>query len=316
MDALNNRNNTMKRNWTTSLIPALVMALFAASDNGFAAGPDEATQSHAEQISEWRQARHERLSSSSGWLTLVGLEWLQEGKNRIGSGDNNDIVLPGGPAYWGSVELNGETLMFYRADDPLVTVNGGHEQQVQMVADTEGEPTLVTAGSLSFYPIFRESYALRVKDAEATTLKSFTGVEQYDIDENWRIEGRFTTAEAGTTVEIANVLGQVEPSAVYGVFEFEREDREHRMLALGDENSSTLWFIFNDRTNGRETYGAGRFLYSDGMPQDDRLVVDFNKAYNPPCAFNDYSTCPLPPPENRLNLAVTAGEKDFHGAGH
>ncbi len=119
-------------------------------------------------------------------------------------------------------------------------------------------------------------------------------------------------AEDGATIDIANVLGQLEPSAVMGHFEFERDGKTHRLVMLGDEDSESLWIIFADRTNGHDTYGAGRFLYSDGMPENGQLVVDFNKSYNPPCAFNDYSTCPLPPQENRLDLSVTAGEKGYH----
>jgi len=109
------------------------------------------------------------------------------------------------------------------------------------------------------------------------------------------------------------VLGQVSPTQVLGTFEFERGNSIYRLVGLGDESSDSVWFIFADRTNGHGTYAAGRFLYSEGLPQEGRLVVDFNKAYNPPCAFNEFSTCPLPPQENRLDLAVTSGEKDVHG---
>ena len=113
-------------------------------------------------------------------------------------------------------------------------------------------------------------------------------------------------------MEIGNVLGQLIPMPVFGTIEFERDGRTHQLIGLGEAGSESLWFLFADRTTGRSTYGAGRFLYSDGMPEGGRVVVDFNKAYNPPCAFNDYSTCPLPPQGNRLDIAVTAGEKDYH----
>jgi uncharacterized protein (DUF1684 family) len=121
-------------------------------------------------------------------------------------------------------------------------------------------------------------------------------------------------AGEGQVIEIGNVLGQLLEMPVYGYLEFEAEGKSHRLAAIGDETSETLWFIFADRTSGNETYGAGRFLYSDGMPENGKLLLDFNKAYNPPCAFNEYSTCPLPPLENRLDLRVTAGEKTFHPA--
>lgn len=272
----------------------------------------EAVDSHREAIETWRAARHERLMRPDGWLTLVGLEWLQEGENRVGSGPNNDIQLNGGPAYWGSVSLDDGKLKFIAADVDQVKVNGESKTESELIADTEGQATVVSSGSLNFHVIFRGSYGLRIKDSNATVLRNFKGVDNYPIDQNWRINGRFARSEEGASVEIANVLGQVSESPVFGTFEFDMQGKTHSLLGLGTGESSRLWFIFSDRTSGRGTYGAGRFLYSDGMPENGRLVVDFNKAYNPPCAFNPYSTCPLPPQRNRMDLKVTAGEKDFH----
>jgi len=270
-------------------------------------------QTHEEQIRDWRQNRDERLASDSGWMTLVGLEWLQEGENPVGSSTaSNTIKIPGGPAHWGTIYLDGDELRFVPAQDSGVTVNGAEATEVLLVADNAGEPTLVSSGNLSFYVIFRESYALRIKDSQAPALQEFKGIETYDFQPDWRFNARFIPAEEGHTIEIANVLGHFSPSPVYGFAEFQRDGVNYRLLALGDETSESLWFLFADRTSGRGTYGAGRFLYSDGMPENGHLVVDFNKAYNPPCAFNDYSTCPLPPQQNRLDLAVTAGEKDYH----
>jgi uncharacterized protein (DUF1684 family) len=279
----------------------------------FAEAEDAAVaQSHEEQIKDWRQRRDERLASDSGWMTLVGLEWLQEGENRVGSGASSTVKIPGGPALWGTIHVDGDELRFVPAPDSGVSVNGETATEVMLVADIAGEPTLISSGNLSFYVIFRESYALRIKDSLAPALQEFTGVKTYDFRPDWRYNARFVPAQDGQTIEIANVLGHFSPSPVYGVVEFERDGVDYRLLALGDEDSESLWFLFADRTSGRETYGAGRFLYSDGMPENGRLLVDFNKAYNPPCAFNEYSTCPLPPQQNRLDLAVTAGEKDYH----
>jgi uncharacterized protein (DUF1684 family) len=279
----------------------------------FAEAEDAAVaQSHEEQIKDWRQARDERLASDSGWMTLVGLEWLQEGENRVGSGASSTVKIPGGPALWGTIHVDGDELRFVPAPDSGVSVNGETATEVMLVADIAGEPTLISSGNLSFYVIFRESYALRIKDSLAPALQEFTGVKTYDFQPDWRYNARFVPAQEGQTIEIANVLGHFSLSPVYGVVEFERDGVDYRLLALGDEDSESLWFLFADRTSGRETYGAGRFLYSDGMPENGRLLVDFNKAYNPPCAFNEYSTCPLPPQQNRLDLAVTAGEKDYH----
>jgi len=269
-------------------------------------------ENHQQTIKAWRASRHDRLEQPSGWLTLVGLEWLKDGENRVGSAEDNDIQLTCGPAHWGSVFLQDDVIRFVSTDTDKVSVNGEFLQQAELVADNKGKPTLVAGGTLSFYTIFRGSYALRIKDSQAKALLNFKGVNNYSIDESWRINGRFIRADEGASIEITNVLGQVSESAVYGTFEFDMDGKTHSLLGLGDEDSEDLWFIFADRTSGHGTYGAGRFLYSDAMPENGRLTVDFNKAYNPPCAFNPYSTCPLPPQRNRMNLLVTAGEKDFH----
>ena len=269
-------------------------------------------QVHEQQIGEWRQSRHDRLASDNGWMTLVGLEWLQEGENRVGSSPDSTAKIPGGPADWGSIYLAGDELRFVPAAGSGVLVDGSEVSETVLVADSQGTPTLVSHGNLSFYVLFRESYGLRIKDTQAPALLSFTGVPDYNIQADWRYEARFIPAEPGETIEIGNVLGHLSSAPVYGYVEFERDGEVFRLLGLGEEDSESIWFLFADRTSGKETYGAGRFLYSDGMPVNGQLVIDFNKAYNPPCAFNDYSTCPLPPQENRLKLAVTAGEKDYH----
>jgi hypothetical protein len=270
------------------------------------------TENYQQAIEAWRASRDERLKQADGWLTLVGLEWLKEGDNRIGGAADNDIQLSGGPAYWGSVVLQNGQLLFSNADPDLVKINNEPLTQAVLIADTEGEPTLISSGTLSINVIKRESYALRIKDSQASALQNFTGVDNYPIDESWRIDGRFIRAEADTVVEIMNVLGQVDESPVFGTFEFDKDGKTYSLLGLGNDESESLWFIFTDRTTGHGTYGAGRYLYSDGMPENGRLTVDFNKAYNPPCAFNPYSTCPLPPQQNRMDLWVLAGEKDFH----
>ena len=273
------------------------------------AQPAAATAAHRQDVQEWRRWRHQRLKSPDGWLTLVGMEWLTEGENTIGSAPDSDVVVPGGPADWGVIHLHGDRLRFRPSPNSGVTVDGGHGEETVLVADDQEEPTIVSHGSLQFYVIHRGSYAVRVKDSRAPALTGFDGVDNYPVSSEWLVEGRFIPASEETTIEIANVLGQVNPRKMPGYFEFERDGRTHRLATLVEDRPDALWIIFADRTNSRETYGAGRFLYTEGLPEKGRLLVDFNKAYNPPCAFTDYSTCPLPPAGNRLDLAVTAGEK-------
>lgn len=301
--------------WAIVLAGA-TLALAAPAPDAYADGaatalPGDVDVAYEAAIADWRQRRHERLASDDGWLTLVGLEWLQEGVNRVGSAADADLRMPGGPADWGTITVNGREIFYRPAAVPGLTVDGEPASASRLVPDSEGEPTVVAFRDLNFHVIFRESWALRIKHRKAPALQAFTGVENYATDAEWRIEARFLPAEPGTTIAIGDVLGHVKPMPVFGSVEFEREGRSFRMLGLGEADSESLWFLFADRTSGRETYGAGRFLYSDGMPTEGRLVIDFNKAYNPPCAFNDYSTCPLPPQENRLDLAVTAGERKY-----
>lgn len=270
------------------------------------------SESYEESINDWRQRRHERLASEDGWMTLVGLEWLHEGENRIGDQASSTIRIPGGPADWGTLYLEDAEIRFVTAPGSSVTVDDSEVDEAVLVADNQGEPSVVRQGDLSFHVIFRESYAVRVKDRKAPALLEYSGMPTYDIRPDWRFNARFIPAAEGETIEVGNVLGQLSPTSVYGYIEFEYDGKTYRLMGLGDEDAESLWFLFADRTTGKETYGAGRFLYSDGLPEEGRVVVDFNKAYNPPCAFNDYSTCPLPPQQNRLDVAVTAGEKDYH----
>ena len=273
---------------------------------------NESESDYIEQMQQWRQARHERLSDPDGWMTLVGMEWLEEGENPVGSAESNSARIPGGPGSWDTIFLAGDEIRYVPASNSGITVDGETVQEAMLVPDNKGRPTGVRSGDLSFYVIFRESYALRIKDRKAPNLLAYKEMPAYDIQPDWRIEGRFERAEEGAVIEIANVLGQVSDTPLFGTFQFEREGTPYSLLALGAEDSDDLWFIFADKTSGRETYGAGRFLYRDGMPEDGKLVVDFNKAYNPPCAYNDYSTCSLPPQQNRLRLAVRAGEMKYH----
>ena len=293
------------------VVSAVLVGLFVCVPVSASAGGAD-TEAYIEQMQQWRQARHDRLSDPDGWMTLVGMEWLEEGENSVGSSGSSDARIPGGPESWGTIYLEGDDIRFVPTPGNGITVNDEIVEEAMLIADVQGKPTVVRSGDLSFYVIFRESYALRVKDRKAPNLLAFKEMPAYGIEPSWRIEGQLARAEEGAVIEIANVLGQVSETPLYGTFEFERDGEKYNLLALGTEESSYLWFIFADKTSGRETYGAGRFLYSDGMPANGKLVVDFNKAYNPPCAYNDYSTCSLPPQQNRLKLAVRAGEKKYH----
>lgn len=292
--------------------PLLVTALL-----GMLAGslPAAASEDHAASVEAWRVQRLERLQRPDGWLSLVGLHWLEPGAQRIGRAADNDIVLATGPDRLGVVTVNGTTVAFEPAASAGASVEGAALQQaLPLTAAGEPRPLRVdfADGAASFQLLERGGrFALRVRDANAHTRSAFTGIEHYPVDSAWRFDARFEAHPDGKTIDIVNVLGQTEPMPNPGVLVFERDGREYRLQAV-DEGEPQLFLIFADRTNRNETYGAGRFLYFD-KPVDGRVVLDFNRAYNPPCAFTAHSTCPLPPPENRLDLAVTAGEKRYRG---
>lgn len=278
----------------TFLLAALSGAMLAPA----AASESDA---HRAEVDAWHAKRVERLQAPDGWLSLVGLHWVEPGRHRLGSAADNDIVLATGPAHLGQVHLANGTLRL--AFDP----DTGLPQP-----DSEATRIDIEPGRSSIEFLSRgERRALRVRDAEANTRTGFVGIERFPVDPAWRVEARFEAHPEGTTIDIANVTGSLDPTDNPGILHFEIDGASYSLEAL-DGGTEQLFLIIADRTSGRDTYGAGRFVYIP-RPVDGRTVIDFNRAYNPPCAFTAHSTCPLPPPENRLDLAVTAGEKRYRG---
>ena len=277
----------------------------------------KAPSGYSHQIETWRAQRVERLKAPNGWLSLIGLHWLKEGRNTVGSAKDNDVVLAKGPAHLGAIELKGGQATIALDPKALATIDGGNARSAALLDDSHDKPTTIAFGTASFYMVDRNGRkGLRVKDSEADARKHFLGIDYFPIDPSWRIEARWVPFTPPHTLETPNVLGQTDTFPVPGKAVFARDGKTYELLPVievpGDKE---LFLIFADRTSGKETYGAARFLYAD-MPKDGKIVLDFNKAYNPPCAFTPYATCPLAPPENRLDLRVTAGEKKYRGGHH
>ncbi|MBL0028165.1 MAG: DUF1684 domain-containing protein [Rhodanobacteraceae bacterium] len=283
----------------------------------------EPAYDHAADVEAWRSARLARLQKPDGWLSLIGLHWLVEGEQTLGHAAGNDIELAAGPDHFGTIRLSGDEVLFAAADggpQVLVSDSGGERSEGGrtwhvLAADVSGKPSLVSVDTVSFLVIKRgDKHALRVRDSEAPTRKHFTGIEHFPVDDSWRIVADWTPHTEPKSFGIQTVIGTIEemPNPGYGTFT--RDGREYRIYPVVEEGSDDLFIIFADRTSGKETYGPGRFVYAPWPKEDGKLVIDFNKAYNPPCALNAFSTCPLPPPENRLDLRVTAGEKKYEGA--
>jgi uncharacterized protein (DUF1684 family) len=273
-----------------------------------------------QQIAQWRSQRVARLEAPDGWLSLIGLEWLKVGTNRIGAAADNDIVLRAGPAKLGTITLATDGSMRIQLDPTSgARIDDTDAQQATLVDDAhagEGAPTKVSFGHANFYVIDREGRkALRVKDADAATRTHFVGLDYFPIDPTWRVVADWVPLDPPHTLQMGNVLGSVDTVDVPGKAVFQRNGHTYELMPYQEEPGGELFFVIADQTSGKQTYGAARFLYA-ALPKDGKVVLDFNRAYNPPCAFTPYATCPLAPAENRLALAVTAGEKNYRGGHH
>ncbi|MEO8216785.1 MAG: DUF1684 domain-containing protein [Acidobacteriota bacterium] len=280
--------------------------------------PIPAGISYEKEITSWQQDRVANLRKDGSWLTLVGLYWLHPGANPVGSGRSNTVLLPEGkaPATAGSFLVEGETVRVEARAGSGITSGGKPVTSLELKSDENGDPTELKLGSLTFYLIKRVGkYGIRVKDSETALRVNFQGLDYFPIAPVWRIEARFEPFNPPRKIPIVNVLGMTEDEPSPGQIVFEVDGSEYRLDPILEEGSTDLFVIFRDGTAGKETYGAGRFLYAD-PPKDGRVILDFNRAYNPPCAFSPFATCPLPPRQNRLPFRIEAGEKVFHGAGH
>jgi len=296
----------------TALAAALVRVAALAS-------PAFADEAYRAEVQKWREDRETRLKADGGWLTLAGLFWLKEGPNRFGTDPAGDIVLPEGsaPAKAGVFELKGDQVT--AALQPGASGRIGAKAvsgATPMRPDTSGSPDVLEMGTLSMNVIKRgERHGIRLKDKNSAVRRGFTGLKWFDIQEEYRVEARWVSHPQPKPVKVPNVLGQTESMPSPGYADFTLGGKPVRLDGvLEDPHAEQLFFILRDQTSGKETYGAGRFLYAD-LPKAGKVVLDFNKAYNPPCAFTPYATCPLPPPQNWMPVRVEAGELNY-GKGH
>jgi uncharacterized protein len=270
---------------------------------------------HRRDVEAWWADRIERLRGPGDWLTVVGLTWLHDGENTVGSGPDNDVVIraDGVPDRLGAIQVwdGAATATFPQGSG--VTRSGTPALTVPLRDDRRGHPTVLQIGSVRFHILWREGHlALRVKDSNSSARQAFTEIERFPVDLRWRLEARFEPFEPERSVPVPTVLGYDETYRVPGALAFDVDGVTHRLEAFLEQGSTDLFIVFGDRTNGTDTYGGGRFVYTP-PPQDGAVVLDFNRAYNPPCVFTPHATCALPLPENRLSIRVEAGERRYDG---
>ncbi|HEX2597034.1 MAG TPA: DUF1684 domain-containing protein [Luteimonas sp.] len=279
---------------------------------------DAAAFQNAEQA--WRDKRRNDLLKPEGWTSLVGLHWLDPGSHYIGSDAGNGIQLSMGPAHLGMVDIDGKQVRFVPDRSAQLTLDGkplADATTLRTDADPAGPSVIGFDGDKGHATVIERNnrYALRVKHADAPTRAHFSGIDYWPADPAWKIQAKFVPHEKGRTIEVANIIGGMDAMANPGIVEFQQGGKTHRIEAL-DEGEGVLFLVFADRTNGHGSYGAGRFLDAPMPDANGNVVLDFNQSRNPPCAFTAFATCPLPPPENRLDVAITAGEKAYHKPAH
>jgi len=290
----------------------------AAAPPSTAAAAPEAVSPEEERarIDQWRAQRVSSLTGDDGWLTLVGLFWLNEGTNTFGSSPASSLRLDSASLApeCGYFLVKERRVRFIARPDSGVTYGGRPVTALDLTSDAEGEPTVLESGSLRFYVIDRAgNLGVRVRDLNNPRRASFRGLNYFPVSTDWVLDARFEPYEPVRHLRIVNVLGMEVDSVSPGAVVFMKDGRQWRLdTVLEQPGDQQLFIMFADTTSGHETYGAGRFLYIP-LPIAGHARLDFNEAYNPPCALNDFATCPLPPSQNRLHLRVAAGEKSYAG---
>jgi len=277
-----------------------------------------ADEAYRAEVRKWREERETRLKADGGWLTVAGLFWLKEGANRFGTDPGNDIVLPAGsaPARAGVFTFAAGRTTVTLEPGVAATIAGKAVTTADLKSDAAGPPDVLTLRGLTMQVIKRgERHGIRLKDRDSGLRKAFTGLRWFDVKEDYRVTARFVSYGAPRPVKVPNILGQTEAMPSPGYATFALNGKEVRLEGVLEEpGAEELFFILRDETSGKETYPAGRFLYAD-LPKKGSIVLDFNKAYNPPCAFTPYATCPLPPPQNWMPVRIEAGELDYGAHG-
>jgi uncharacterized protein (DUF1684 family) len=263
---------------------------------------------YVERIEIWRVEREADLQKDSSWLTVAGLYWLRDGENWAGTDPTNDFVLPKGttPGVAGVFEFHDRETTFRAAEGVSVTLDGKPAKSVKLEM---GEHHAIRVNDLTLWLHYSgERLAIRIRDLNSTIRKGFAGLEWFPVDEKYRVTAKFVPHDAPREIEMLNILGDVERFETRGYVYFEFDGESIRMEPVS--RNGGLWFVFRDGTSGAESYPAARFLSAEA-PIDGKVIIDFNRAYNPPCAFNPHTTCPMPTKENRLKVRIEAGEKNY-----
>lgn len=268
---------------------------------------------YVKEINDWHSKRINRLKADNGWLNLAGRFWLKQGESTFGFGKDNDLVVESSkvPERIGSFNFKDSIVTFKTKEGVDVLLNGNPVKEIVMIDDQKKDMTVLQIGPIKFNLIVRDTlYGIRFRDLNSELVKNFKGVERFLVDESWKFNAKFEAYNPPKEIAVPNILGQVSKEKSPGAVVFEREGKTYKIDAV-DEGDDNLFLIIADQTSGDETYGGGRFMYVKKPDSTGTIGLDFNKAYNPPCVFTKYATCPLPPLQNYLKLKIEAGEKMY-----
>jgi uncharacterized protein (DUF1684 family) len=271
----------------------------------------DAQTAYVQEIEKWRAEHEAELKNDNGWLTVAGLFWLKEGTNTIGAGAGFDIELTENfkQGKFGEIEFkNGAARL--KIENGIEALSDGKDiSEIALVSDENGKPTVIETGSQTFYLIKREDrFGIRLKDKNSRERQAFKGLHWFPVDKNYKVTAEFESFSEPKEILVPNVLGGNFKMKSPGILKFKIKGKKYSLQPV--EEGDQLFIIFRDASAKTETYGAGRFLYA-AKPVNGKVVLDFNKAENPPCAFTSFATCPLPPPQNRLEADIKAGEKRY-----
>lgn len=316
------------RGWPLAAVPLAFVAACTAPPDPIPVDPD----AHVSEVMGFHEGRVAELEAPDSWLSLIALHWLPEGETTLGSDPGNDLVLPAGKAapVVGRIVRTGDEVRFVA--NPGVTVTMGIDSTLSLPAgsgafppDVSGDPTVTDEalgsagpgksivmrhGPINWILVSRgDEFALRVRDNASPNYDDFHGIDRYPVSTDWRVTARWVPHDK--TVLVPDVLGTSSESESPAYIEFWIDGTRHTLDVTGEEGADRFMMVFADATSGSETYGGGRYLWFDAPDEEQRVVLDFNIAYNPPCVWTGYATCPLPTRDNRLAAAIEAGEKNW-----
>ncbi|PAU95557.1 hypothetical protein CK503_00380 [Aliifodinibius salipaludis] len=304
-------------NWHHLLATFIAILVLSIAIIGCNSDQEQTEAEHAKEVNKWHQVRIDNLLGPEDWLKLAGLYELENGTHSFGSDSTNDFVFPPKATPSIGTIIKKDTTITVQVDDDVVVT---HEQdtisEITMIPGNARSGTVLKHGSFVWYLLDRRGdYYIRLVDEQHPNLAAFDGIDRFSIDKKWKVEAEFKPFKKPKPITVPDILNEGMQDTLYGMLQFSINGEKYSLAPLNHPDKDDKFFIiFGDKTNGESTYGGGRYIYIPTPNEDNITYIDFNKSYNPPCVFTEYATCPLPPAQNKLDIAIPAGEKMFKDA--